>query len=118
MGHSGQFKAGENWRGNANGRPKGTGKDIRIKLNYDMVQAHAPIIEKVLMDLAIEARDGKDQALKKWYVREMKEIIYGKPKTEIEIGDMRERPDLSGATNDEIAKIYESLSAIMNREGQ
>lgn len=116
MGHSGQFKGGADWRGNSSGRPKGTGKDLRVQLNSDMVKAHTPIFEKVLMDLAIEARDGEDQALKRWYVKEFKEYFYGKPKTEIEIEGFKESPDLSMATDNEIVKLYENLSAIMNRE--
>lgn len=114
MSNAGQFKSGSEWRGNPNGRPKGS-KDIRVDLTYKMLKAHVPYVEKLLMDAALKAEAG-NEGWQRWYLDRMLPKIYGNPKTEIEIEGFKESPDLSGATNDEIAKIYESLSAIMNRE--
>lgn len=85
MGHSGHFKPGYDPNRNLGGRPKGS-KDIRSAITLKMIRDHTPKVEKVLMDVALKAEAGIEE-WQKWYLERMLPILYGKPKTEIELID-------------------------------
>lgn len=85
MSNSGHFKGGYDPRRNLDGRPVGSGKDIRVDATYDMVKTHAPIAEKVLMDIALKAEQGHE-GWQKWYLERLIPLLYSKAKTDIEIG--------------------------------
>lgn len=78
-----KFQAGEAWRGNKDGRPKGP--DARAKFTKHIVESHSDTLAQVLKDLGEQAKTQDRWAMDK-YIHYLVPYLLVKPKTEVDIG--------------------------------
>lgn len=80
-----KFQAGEAWRGNKDGRPKGP--DARAKFTKHIVESHSDTLAQVLKDLGEQAKTQDRWAMDK-YIHYLVPYMLVKPKTEVDIGSV------------------------------